>query len=76
MKEKIKKEIHDAEVDSSGVCERNEDGKLIRQTKFKTEVSANKILNDYKNIGVMPMDSITFKCKKCNMWHIGKLNKK
>ena len=66
------KPLKEDKIDSSGVCE-DENG--MRYTKYKKEELAVAQLNIYRSIGVMGSEYSAYKCKECNMYHVGKNEK-
>jgi len=48
-------------------------GKMILKTKFDTQENCQSRINMLLSLGTTHKDTITYKCKECNFWHLGTL---
>jgi len=43
----------------------------IRRTKWNTQENCQIALNSHLSLGVVPKDSVVYKCNVCGFWHFG-----
>jgi phosphoribosylaminoimidazole carboxylase (NCAIR synthetase) len=55
-----------------GICVIGKAPNQIRRTQFDTSENAENVMNSLKEIGVVSMDFVIYKCF-CGFWHFGKL---
>lgn len=56
-----------------GICIAGIIPNQVRRTKFDTEQHAQDACDFHIGQGFVHDDYIVYNCKKCNMWHFGKL---
>lgn len=55
-----------------GVCTAGELTDPLRRTKFNTRENCENHMKSLQLLGVLPMDTVIYKCKVCDHWHSGK----
>jgi len=54
-----------------GNCQIVENGGLFFKTKFDTIINCQNRINVLTNLGAFKETTLVFKCKECNMFHLG-----
>ena len=50
----------------------SEDGEMVNKTKFVTKGNCVERINVLLKLGVCDPETISYKCKTCGDWHLGK----
>jgi len=59
---------------AKGECLFFDEKDMINKTKFDTKENCQKRIATLINIGAYSADTVSYKCKKCNFWHLGTID--